>query len=518
MAEYLVNRARIAAEVGGDVCTTSNERGKLRLLQEWLYGSGEPFPKCRIAPSIIARSEAELLAISSPRFAIRAYLNKHSFVNMRRRKVAATAIRRSYDSVSVGERLAADFERKTTNWIADSLLEPPPRLRARGFKFLTATLGRDYGERTVEAMTPFVTHISVGGGMCAQAACFMALLMSSAEKVYGIAEITKKAFGDHESFEMSGLKPRAIAKFFKLNELRTDAQLQQYAVIDRDAIARIGVALRAYLQAEIPVILLTSLARMFGAHQQCMQQRNPVIIPNDDEIDRDDYRKLPLPRSLEQHLRRLTTEQGDWHSVVVVGFSDNGFVINDPATYPFLVASLEQLVMIRPYMPQGKSVEERLLTEDDVGAFEFISVTPKGVRMPLLNTGIEPDFETSGLLKAASEEHHFGDQAGLTYPQDTYDYGRLYLGAVHERKFEFVGTEFPKLDQETLSHLQEAFLGPRWYWVQHLPYGDQQGKTLESMWFWDASREWNEVIGSLSAVVVRDAASKQWKVLDPLEQ
>src|SRR4051812_29793986 len=60
--------------------------GSLRLLQKRLYGDA-PL-RFRYAQSVITRTEAEVLGMSSPRFAIRAYLDPagRSFVNLRRIK------------------------------------------------------------------------------------------------------------------------------------------------------------------------------------------------------------------------------------------------------------------------------------------------------------------------------------------------------------------------------------------------------------------------------------------------
>ena len=92
----------IEDEVGEDVF--SDGAGKLSLLQEWLYGEKTPFHP-RIAPSIIARSEAELLGISTPRFGIRVYPNDNSFVNIRRRRITGRQIRQTYADAIADELL-----------------------------------------------------------------------------------------------------------------------------------------------------------------------------------------------------------------------------------------------------------------------------------------------------------------------------------------------------------------------------------------------------------------------------
>ena len=75
--------------------------------------------------------------------------------------------------------------------IADSVFTPPAVL-AKGFNILTSEFGSAYGEVQSIQGTPFVSHSPFLGGMCAQACCFMAsmLSLSSAKSVHGIAEIS----------------------------------------------------------------------------------------------------------------------------------------------------------------------------------------------------------------------------------------------------------------------------------------------------------------------------------------
>ena len=90
--------AMIEEEVGEDVYLPGDNSKKLALFEYWLYGRVSEIDP-RLAPSIIARSEAELLGISSPRFAIRVHLQQGSFANIRRRRVTSRQIRMTYDEV-----------------------------------------------------------------------------------------------------------------------------------------------------------------------------------------------------------------------------------------------------------------------------------------------------------------------------------------------------------------------------------------------------------------------------------
>src|SRR4051812_25601223 len=166
---------------------------KLLKLQDRLYrlpdGSNSPLT-LRIAPSIMARSEAELFGISMPRFAVRAYLepSRKSFINLRRMKeFARRAAHRGWmpigaSGLKYGEEVFVDVahpERPSdmmlrNDCIGDSVLVPPEDI-LEDFFVITAELGLAYGEGQEIWATPFVRPIRCpGGGLCAQACCFMA--------------------------------------------------------------------------------------------------------------------------------------------------------------------------------------------------------------------------------------------------------------------------------------------------------------------------------------------------------
>lgn len=76
---FLVSRSEVRREIGG-------EFQNFMKLVKWLFGEDAKL-SYRIRPSICTRSEAELVGVSSPRFAIRAYVNgQDSFFNLRRIK------------------------------------------------------------------------------------------------------------------------------------------------------------------------------------------------------------------------------------------------------------------------------------------------------------------------------------------------------------------------------------------------------------------------------------------------
>lgn len=102
---------------------------------------------------------------------------------------------------------------KSNSPVADSVLCPPASLNAY-YHVITRNLGVFFGERDALCGTLFVRHIQMqGGGLCAQACCFMVagMLTSFITKspktvdpgIHGIAEITALA-SDKDSQRESG--------------------------------------------------------------------------------------------------------------------------------------------------------------------------------------------------------------------------------------------------------------------------------------------------------------------------
>jgi hypothetical protein len=279
----------------GDLLPYLGEQGLFQLLQlkKWLTTmdvTKENWEKdislkrdvgtllARFAPSIISRSEAELFSISLPRFAIRVFLSEDqgSFVNARRTAEFADQARtwgkRRGDDVTDATRLKGvtplgrrqmlpdsrlRLARTCPGWIlhsnsciGDSILATPTRFSLK-YKVLERNLGRLYGEKDAEGKplrgTPYIRHIPLsGGGLCAQAVCFMATLLQyeHATGVFGIAEITKLAFDPKlREIPITGLGVPAIKSYFANVGLATASQLAGSG----DDFKR---ALQAYLNSE----------------------------------------------------------------------------------------------------------------------------------------------------------------------------------------------------------------------------------------------------------------------------
>ena len=504
---------------------------KLSLFQQWLYGTQNEV-STRVAPSLIVRSEAELFGISSPRFAFRAYLTQESFVNIRRSEVLKGMIKTALASDrEVQKRLEASFQVNSHRWIGDSLLAPPDRLS--GYKFLMTRLNREFGEAPIgeesNGLVPFVTHINVGGGLCAQAACYMALCLTQNNKVRGIAEITFLASSSQRPVLLHGLTTKLMTKFFVSSEVENStAQLQWFVrssdkkpsadhqqLFQQSTLEFIKQAITAYIENDIPLIAIVSLARMHGAEIHGRKPSKPIMHLNGLTYNSDDHSYIPVgidhPTD-DELVSQIRDPEKDNHCVVIVGVSQNKVCINDPASFPFLEATFDQLIDARAYGQVANQVNQ---DQDDAGSqppvnepnpirdrqpFQFIAVTPKEVVVPLLNFSDEVfkiipeteamyasgDFDQQGVLPTAID-YQIASLVQLELLNGhTFmpNFGRFRLRQWDGSRLAGAsGDEGMNVDSSLLTGLE---LG--WYWIQALDHPNQEKETVPQLWFWTASR------------------------------
>lgn len=528
----------IEAEVGDDVFFPGDNSKKLALLELWLYGGvSKIYP--RLAPSIITRSEAELLGIASPRFAIRVYLLQGSFANIRRRKVTARQIRKTYDEAladhlqgltedkhNIRLRTLSDSEKQAcvlaleeaahrkVNWIADCLLVPPKRLVDEQYKFLTCSLGTDYGEDEMEPATPFVTHISIGGGLCAQAACFMTMCLLEHSDIFGISEITLLASEESEKkeIEIHGLKPRTMVNFFE--KIGIAAQLQEGVAPEslmlqdeiRTEIEKIRAALRIYVDNKIPVLPMLSASRMQGLRPLDDKPTisKPIIASSGDQYVQGST-DIPLGKKLDYVNSRIYEQRDlahDNHCVVIVGRNDDAtsFLLNDPATFPFVKCTPAQLFDARAYRSFAKDkviptkrypITE--VTEADLGRFQFISAGPKGVNLWLLNLAGDANPQRGGLLGAVQKSLCSpSSPMGIRYDNHVSRVENLdlHLGQWSQSSGMILRSDF-EIESYFADELMNAgLIDRRWYWISHINQPDKTGEFVESFSVWDASHKW----------------------------
>ena len=190
----------------------------------------------RSAPSIVVRSEAELFGINMPRFAYRAIFSEDTeqagFVNLRRIESFVSSVARRLE-LGPRDEFITQLRRKC-RCVADSFLGIPAW--AHDYHVITTELAQWYSEQWPKRGTPFVTHFPVGGGMCAQAVCFMvsALLHQHGTGVFGVSEVTMMSSAGDESeqrfLNFSGLTIERMKRYFERISLfaRLDALFKEF--------------------------------------------------------------------------------------------------------------------------------------------------------------------------------------------------------------------------------------------------------------------------------------------------
>ncbi|MEM7011128.1 MAG: TIM barrel protein [Verrucomicrobiota bacterium] len=417
-------------------------------LADWLLreddgGSRELDLRCRYAPSIVTRSEVEVFGMSEPRFAIRLYL-EDSIVNLRQLEVMRTANplwgrRMHWLNASGSESLKpilkpkilpAAFLRQASR-IADCLLQPPRRLNG-DWKVLRADLGREYGEASNAGEllgTPYVKHIPlVGGGLCAQAVCFMAtaLLHEHAKGIYGLLEVTALAqrdeiaaseLGGFDVYEMqiSGLNYSGIARYFSEVGLRVIKQIPKTVGYSDPSAAWTNrndcftAAARAYARSGMPMVLTVDIGRMAAPTDKMSQVSGGLTRGVESPIyERNGYLHPGFEKIETGHFRRRRD-----HVVLLVGCQERqgseAFLINDPSTLPFLQASTAQLADAG-YYGTSWSADGRHAEVDFENLRSLISlpVTPAEVKLPLLWWQPEDEVDDEDTIKILEERWRDG--------------------------------------------------------------------------------------------------------------
>lgn len=549
--------------------TTADAWQLASLFVNWLYEQDCQPERIRFAPSVIARSELDLFGVSTPRFAIRVRLENSGFVNIRRLRRLLDAVEQQTAWRDVPDQVLEGLNRTAGYWIADSLLRPPRecfdrRFPGEQFEFLTARLAVEYGEagrddQPQPAWTPFVAFLPIGGGLCAQASCFMALCLSKdVATIYSIAEISHLAGSDDERFEIGGMSMFQIRSFFQTNpglrNVRTDgfkrgglrvpwgltAQLQQVTSLveeignDQAMLALLlKVAVRAYCLNGIPIIAHVALDRLTGADQgKGPWNTNPVISLNGTEIDRDNRRKLPFGIRSAVHKETDT----DNHCVVIIGCSQNRLIFNDPATFPFLEATYDEFLACRATRIVKSGTSRARLSCEEADGLELVTPTPEGVgaallsrvvgdssciRKPGLATRVEmPKASCQGVIDRAIGFQDIGTKSPLQFKagiRPGYP-GEFYLMQVFAQPDSDIRRVEPRREPLPFEHRDRAGvamlagLSEGWYWLQHVgepnskPGGEPE--SVESLWFWNAGHD--TLPGHPARVFYRSAHEGPW--------
>jgi hypothetical protein len=468
------------------------ERGlkRLRSLFHRLYGErGSQSLWFRAAPSIMTRSEAELYGVSSPRFAFRAYLRldetgcDDAFANVRRLELLHQTARLhgGADVPNVQHLL----ETSKSSCIADCVLPVPDRLRRPGHHILEVELGFAYGEGRKISGLPFTNFIRLGGGLCAQANCFMAtvLMQDYANGVHGIAEISALSSPDimlnGGTIALDGMKDNRMAQYFALVGLNAVRQisfarpsLSWLEQKDWEYRYELDQALHSYLSSNIPLIVFVDVARLNGqGTAESVYRKNSIHIE-----------------------RQVEQPKGYPHCALLVGtLGHSHYVCHDPATFPFLELDLDNLI--------DASLLSRESRDRCSGGLQFQAILPHGVVLPLLE---EPSLANSSFKdglwdKMKAFQRGFAPNTQLPrFEGAHFTIGKVrlvhldWLAEPQPRKIlEFLPSEFLK----AIRTMTDRVAGLRgWSWIQFREHSGNDAAD-RSCWLWRAEENsplgWN---------------------------
>lgn len=549
-----VNRARTMKEVKEAL----GEKGicEMEELRDFICGRFNVLPASlrdpsnfRYAQSIICRGEAEIFNVATPRYALRAYITQEpvSFVNARRLGVlcdqATSWARTTFPHGGHIEKARRKWLKNCPGWVlnkhtcvADSVLCIPGMNR---YHILTVELGEVNGEGEEIIGTPYIRHIPLAGGMCAQAVCFIAtsLLHSYARGVHSIPDITALATGTKDlahAVELRGLDHCELVEYFNHKEVNLKAICQVTQCWGQnmaesgtlrvfppkaqcETFARIA---RSYLLSDMPVIVNLDLGREAGLPSKFSPMISNVSIFARNGLSRKQH--LPDPYEIRQRN----------HAVCLVGCGiadDNlhDFYFNDPTLFPFMIASAEQMFDASCYASESNLCERY--------APLLLPVTPAAVRLPLGDWRITSASEKNqstlahpGLIKLA--QYHQSDRTVrlplFACPYDPGEFRLVKIGEIPNHDFvkgitgdNLVANKVTRWCENASRHDR---LGPdHWCWIQYSPNATWQGNNCSSIWIWDAEipapriSEFEDAVHREYLLVVFEWTKDQCEVLGP---
>jgi len=452
----------------------------------------------RLAPSIIVRSEAELFGCSSPRFSYRLYFKgKQGFINLRRLKEMGANIR-VYESCLDGgdatncklpQKLIADLLMQQS-CIADCLL-PRPSFVPNRFHVISTSLSAAYGETSKDLScspfnsTPYVKNIALGGGLCAQAACFMsaAILHNHASGVHGLAEITALAHTQgRRRLSIIGMDSRLMQRYFSSVSLSMTVQgshpdVEGVDYLDHKRLLEFELALEAYCRSDMPVIFPADYGRLVGFRSL------------DSNDQRDENNSIYGQNGFEANLESFDRSISNRHCFVIVGYcsgtrpGEGIFLFNDPGAGPYMQASVTQLANVGTYVHSQPY---------KVDCYRFSPVTPSAVKMPLSWFQPPGSFRFQpGLLWSAAWYRTCAFPNMVVPQQLNYSLTQLE-NAAKPKWFDIIPEnnsfsdsnriEYLNKVRELIAQLEADYLWSpsHWIWLEVMP---------ESIWLWDAETE-----------------------------
>ncbi len=482
----------------------------------------------RPAPSLVTRSEAFMLGLSSPRFAIRMRLPDgqgapFGFFQLRRMSRFASEVSRSdliRERDADKDQSAHSRLMSIRNWrnklarascIADSLLILPSQYTSSDWIVLQVPeeVKASYGCSVVGPCVPFMKHIDlVGGGMCAQACCFMAslLLYDTIQAIHGIADITawsSKNYlpGQEGQFVMSGLNAEKMALFYErantgvtvfeqparmISERANNPAIADMSVDSQQSYRNYVDCVCAYIRSGFPVVLSVDLGRMAG--------QDASFAPDVSAVDVFTSNGL-LGQSA---LIRKSVPVRMTHAILAIGYrrgpaNDVTILCMDPATVPFLEIRGSELYRIGCYSDQDNYLRDTYVPLGSV-------MLPSIIRRPLLDGGSR-GMVISGLrvrgIRAARELMRARTSVFNELPEGD-QYHLLKVRGLAGRPRGVPSTTALKLNSLSRK-LRRPEYADSWVWVHECV---SQGLVI-----WDAQKD------ELAPVAVLGPGCADWDVL-----
>ena len=296
---------------------------QVRSFQRWLSISdvgaplgGEPH---KLSPTLVVRSDAIALGVSSPRFAYRVYLDegKKQFLHLRRKGILQRNLASGLaqwdwpsDISAFSEQMSkypgathsitlVDFDSyiEDSTIIADSVVSPSDT-KWSDYHIITNRIRYLYGETSDEAERSVVFLRNFGfSGLCGPCALFMGgfLLHQHCEHLFGIAELS--AFGKEnlQTLAITGLNIDQLTKnAFKNLGLSV---LQEYSAFGSILPEGSGLSpqdsfllsLRSYIESGVPVIVSVCTNRLEGKGVYRRLEQDWEIVSSD--VTADSYPK-----------------------------------------------------------------------------------------------------------------------------------------------------------------------------------------------------------------------------------
>lgn len=466
--------------------------------------------RTRLAPSLSTRGEADLLGISDPRFCQRVLMFDGSrcvgLANVRR-------MRRMLDQLNELKIRRYIPDPLRAKPIAECLLLLPEHLCSEEWQVLEAPrdLPLHLGEgshspihQTLGAggkLVPYFMHLHIlGGGMCAQACCYMAtlLLYDRVKSVHSSPEISHIS-ANHQSgpLRLSGLNTAGILQYFSSPSVGMNA-VEQFA--DWPGVGQPTAeqylpfyeAIKAYINAGCPLICPVDSGRMLGRsytastkqYQEERRRRSPEdCCPEPKNVLRENNLSQTVAAA---HYPKPKDQR---HAILVVGYHKHKeqLIVMDPATYPFLKLHPADLLLNACYAVPKK---QQFIYGDRLCPGSIIPVTPASVRMPLLdfNSGMRADASVKrrGLM-------HIAATLPSKAPANSYR-GRYELPEFCLAQFERASTmrglcelvggftkELATIVEQELDALRASGLSAEtWLWIQ---------QSHDGIHFWNAGQD-----------------------------